>query len=103
LYSVTATLPAMDEDHETHDNSGSTEMETAATAPFADDDAVEKDSSLNGGGGGGSSSVEEDEYASMENQEWHNDTSDKCNLIVNYLPHEIDDASLKVMGHWVAL
>ena len=90
----------MSEDQETHDNSGSTENETAATATFADDDAIEKDSSLNGAGGGGSSSsLEEDEYASMENQEWQNDPSDKCNLIVNYLPHEIDDASLKVNNH----
>lgn len=88
----------MDEEQATHDNSASTEVETAAAAG---EDVIEKDSSLHGAGGGSSSSIEEDEYASIENQEWHNDPSEKCNLIVNYLPHEIDDASLKVTDNWV--
>ena len=29
--------------------------------------------------------------------DWSNDASDRCNLIVNYLPHEIEDLSLKVL------
>ena len=29
--------------------------------------------------------------------DWSNDPSDRCNLIVNYLPHEIEDLSLKVL------
>jgi hypothetical protein len=36
---------------------------------------------------------DEDEY---DNQEWSGGSSEKCNLIVNYLPHEIDDVTLKV-------
>ena len=39
------------------------------------------------------SSAEEEEY---EHQEWSGSPSEKCNLIVNYLPHEIDDVTLKV-------
>ena len=39
------------------------------------------------------SSAEDDEY---EHQEWSGAASEKCNLIVNYLPHEIDDVTLKV-------
>jgi RNA recognition motif-containing protein len=39
------------------------------------------------------SSAEDDEY---EHQEWAGAASEKCNLIVNYLPHEIDDVTLKV-------
>jgi hypothetical protein len=37
-----------------------------------------------------------DDKASMEHQDWAVVVSEKCNLIVNYLPHEIDDNSLKV-------
>lgn len=36
---------------------------------------------------------EDDDY---ESQEWTDGSSEKCNLIVNYLPHEIDDVTLKV-------
>lgn len=36
---------------------------------------------------------EDEEY---DHQEWTGGTSEKCNLIVNYLPHEIDDITLKV-------
>jgi hypothetical protein len=36
-----------------------------------------------------------------ENADWSNDPSDRCNLIVNYLPHEIEDLSLKVLLHEV--
>jgi hypothetical protein len=38
-------------------------------------------------------SANDEEY---ENQEWVCDLSEKCNLIVNYLPHELDDLTLKV-------
>lgn len=38
---------------------------------------------------------DDDEY---DNQEWSGGLSEKCNLIVNYLPHEIDDVTLKVIG-----
>lgn len=37
-----------------------------------------------------------DDKGSLENQEWSTGVSEKCNLIVNYLPHEIDDLTLKV-------
>ena len=37
--------------------------------------------------------AEDDDY---EHQEWTGGSSEKCNLIVNYLPHEIDDITLKV-------
>ena len=37
-----------------------------------------------------------DEKGSIEIQEWSTESSEKCNLIVNYLPHEIDDIVLKV-------
>ena len=37
-----------------------------------------------------------DEKGQMENQEWSSGISERCNLIVNYLPHEIDDGTLKV-------
>jgi hypothetical protein len=37
-----------------------------------------------------------DDKGSNEHQEWVTSVSEKCNLIVNYLPHEIDDISLKV-------
>lgn len=43
-----------------------------------------------------SPSAEDDEY---EHQEWTGGSSEKCNLIVNYLPHEIDDVTLKVNIH----
>jgi hypothetical protein len=43
-----------------------------------------------------SPSAEDDEY---EHQEWSGGSSEKCNLIVNYLPHEIDDVTLKVNIH----
>ena len=87
---------------EDNDNRDSTEIETPKPPPppsLAENDegATEKDSYPLHETGGGSSGEEgdDDEYA-MENQEWANDSSDKCNLIVNYLPHEIDDAALKV-------
>jgi hypothetical protein len=37
-----------------------------------------------------------DDKGSIEHQEWSSNVSEKCNLIVNYLPHEIDDVTLKV-------
>lgn len=37
-----------------------------------------------------------DDKGSLESQEWSTGVSEKCNLIVNYLPHEIDDLTLKV-------
>ena len=37
-----------------------------------------------------------DNKGSLETQEWSTGSSEKCNLIVNYLPHEIDDITLKV-------
>ena len=36
---------------------------------------------------------EEEEY---DPQDWNGSASEKCNLIVNYLPPEIDDITLKV-------
>jgi len=30
------------------------------------------------------------------NHEFHEDMSGNCNLIVNYLPHDIDDSALRV-------
>jgi hypothetical protein len=37
------------------------------------------------------------EYEEYESHhDFENDSSEKCNLIVNYLPHDIDDISLKV-------
>lgn len=38
-----------------------------------------------------------DDKGSMEHTEWASSVSEKCNLIVNYLPHEIDDVTLKVI------
>lgn len=38
-----------------------------------------------------------EENDDFEHQEWTGGASEKCNLIVNYLPHEIDDVSLKVL------
>ena len=40
------------------------------------------------------SHLEYEEYES--HHDFENDSSGKCNLIVNYLPHDIDDISLKV-------
>ena len=40
-----------------------------------------------------------DDKGSIEHQEWSSTVSEKCNLIVNYLPHEIDDVSLKVCSY----
>lgn len=40
------------------------------------------------------SSIED--KGSIEIQEWSSGSFEKCNLIVNYLPHEIDDLTLKV-------
>ena len=37
------------------------------------------------------------DYEDFESHhDFENDSSEKCNLIVNYLPHDIDDISLKV-------
>ena len=88
---------------EEHDNRESTEIETQQQSlpppPLGEHDegGTEKNSSFSMHEMSGQSGEEgdEDEYA-MENEEWANDSSDKCNLIVNYLPHEIDDAALKV-------
>lgn len=89
---------------EEHDNRESTETEAqqqplppAPSSGENDEGETEKDSSfsLQEMSGGQSGEGDEDEYA-MENEEWGNDSSDKCNLIVNYLPHEIDDVALKV-------
>ena len=43
--------------------------------------------------GNSPSLAEDDDY---EHQEWTGSASEKCNLIVNYLPHETGDVSLKV-------
>ena len=40
-----------------------------------------------------------DDKGAMEHSEWASSVSEKCNLIVNYLPHEIDDVTLKVTFH----
>lgn len=40
-----------------------------------------------------SASGDDEDY---DNQEWSGGVAEKCNLIVNYLPHEIDDVTLKV-------
>lgn len=34
------------------------------------------------------------------NQDFNDDASANCNLIVNYLPHDIDDSGLRVSG-WI--
>lgn len=39
-------------------------------------------------------------------QEFHDESSANCNLIVNYLPHDIDDSALRVrnsLAHYVIL
>lgn len=40
-----------------------------------------------------SASGDDEDY---DDQEWSGGALEKCNLIVNYLPHEIDDVTLKV-------
>jgi hypothetical protein len=52
------------------------------------DDNGDGDMKLNG-------STDDDEY---HDQDWGSNPGmhEKCNLIINYLPHEIDDATLKV-------
>ena len=91
---------------EDHDNRESTELETLQQQtppppPLAENEegGTEKDASDSlheTGGGSPREEVDDDDEYAMENQEWANDSSDKCNLIVNYLPHEIDDTALKV-------
>ena len=49
---------------------------------------------------GQASSADDDEY---EHHEWSGSPSEKCNLIVNYLPHEIDDVTLKVWAFTLQL
>ena len=51
----------------------------------------------------GESDSREEQSEDFESQHDLNDSdaNAKCNLIVNYLPHDIDDISLKVNFWWV--
>jgi hypothetical protein len=50
----------------------------------------------------GRDDLHNEESESQHDNTIENDTSGKCNLIVNYLPHDIDDGSLKVMVQIIA-